>query len=322
MQTVFSTRDLKPSRRADAWRSALCDVYLQVDASTYDREDYTGYVREAQYGQVYITEALLSAQDIKRRTLHMARLDKDCYFLQFVLDGRASLVQRKNAIEATPCSAEFFNSTEPYDLSYPELTRAIFLEIPKVALEARVDSGTSLQPRTFRTVSGVGRLTRTFFTSLVAQDEEISIQDQRLALGEQALDLLALALTCPDAVETETVPVVRKMRLAEVKAYIDANLSNPNLSVSRIARDNDISISYIHKLFQAAEMSVSEWIWDRRLKRCFDQLQDAPSRYRTLTELAYDNGFNSSSHFSTQFKRKYGVSPSELRRECASAPLS
>jgi AraC-like DNA-binding protein len=34
-----------------------------------------------------------------------------------------------------------------------------------------------------------------------------------------------------------------------------------------------------------------------------------------LTEIAYLVGFNSSSHFSTMFRRKFGVRPSDVRRK-------
>jgi AraC-like DNA-binding protein len=35
---------------------------------------------------------------------------------------------------------------------------------------------------------------------------------------------------------------------------------------------------------------------------------------RSLTEIAYRVGFSSSSHFSTTFRRKFGVRPSDVKR--------
>ena len=61
-------------------------------------------------------------------------------------------------------------------------------------------------------------------------------------------------------------------------------------------------------------MSVSEWIWDRRLQRCYDLLTRPEPRPLSVTEVAYQLGFSSSSHFSTAFRRKFGISPSDLRR--------
>ena len=67
-------------------------------------------------------------------------------------------------------------------------------------------------------------------------------------------------------------------------------------------------------LFRLTGMSVSEWIWDRRLHRCHDLLTRPELHPLSLTEIAYRMGFNSSSHFSTAFRKKYGLSPSELRK--------
>ena len=39
---------------------------------------------------------------------------------------------------------------------------------------------------------------------------------------------------------------------------------------------------------------------------------------RSITSIAFDHGFNSSAHFSTLFRRKYGVSPRDVSQELAS----
>jgi AraC-like DNA-binding protein len=58
--------------------------------------------------------------------------------------------------------------------------------------------------------------------------------------------------------------------------------------------------------------SASEWIWNRRLQLCYDRI--AKGDARSITAIAFDHGFNSSAHFSTMFRRKYGVSPREIAR--------
>ncbi|MFN3592337.1 MAG: helix-turn-helix transcriptional regulator, partial [Thermaurantiacus sp.] len=59
-------------------------------------------------------------------------------------------------------------------------------------------------------------------------------------------------------------------------------------------------------------MSVSEWIQCRRLQLAHDRL--ARGQARSITELAFDLGFSSSAHFSTLFRRRFGVAPRDVWR--------
>jgi AraC-like DNA-binding protein len=60
-------------------------------------------------------------------------------------------------------------------------------------------------------------------------------------------------------------------------------------------------------------MPASEWIWDRRLQRSYDVLTRPERGNLSITEAAYRSGFNNSSHFSTAFRRKFGIRPSDLK---------
>ena len=126
------------------------------------------------------------------------------------------------------------------------------------------------------------------------------------------MDILALALAgCrTDGVETS----VQSARLRPVKEFIDENLADPGLSLALIAKRAGVSLSYLHRLFKDSGASVSEWIWLRRLQRCYEMIT-LPQHARTsITDIAYSMGFSSSSHFSNAFRETFGMRPSDLRR--------
>jgi AraC-like DNA-binding protein len=105
---------------------------------------------------------------------------------------------------------------------------------------------------------------------------------------------------------------VKKARLRSVQQWIEAHVADPDLSLEKVAAANGMSLRYLHVLFEGCEMSVSEWIWNRRLQLAYDGLTRGDGR--SITSVAFDHGFNSSAHFSTVFRRKYGVSPREIAR--------
>src|SRR5277367_3712323 len=81
MQVVFDTKTLASSQRRQAWRDAICEIYLQVDCACDTASDYAGLVREARFGGVTITDALISPQIIRRSNRHIGGFGKDCYYI-------------------------------------------------------------------------------------------------------------------------------------------------------------------------------------------------------------------------------------------------
>ena len=120
--------------------------------------------------------------------------------------------------------------------------------------------------------------------------------------------------------QIETPPVIghRDELLMRVKAYIEAKLADPELSVERIAHACNISVRGLHRLFaEDPTGSVSSYLWGRRLIRCAEVLRDPSQAYRAITDVCFSYGFSSSSHFSRLFKDRFGVSPARYRIELA-----
>ncbi|MGW1161366.1 helix-turn-helix transcriptional regulator [Streptomyces sp. NPDC002513] len=146
-----------------------------------------------------------------------------------------------------------------------------------------------------------------FLGSLAKMPEDPgSTGSRRLALN--AVDLVALLVA--DLLETEKLRATGAGRelLVRIRAHIEANLMDPELSPESIARVHHISVRYLHKLFQVEGTSVSAWIRRHRLDACRRELG---RRRRTVAAVAQSWGFSSASHFSRLFRETYGVSPTE-----------
>jgi AraC family transcriptional regulator, positive regulator of tynA and feaB len=101
---------------------------------------------------------------------------------------------------------------------------------------------------------------------------------------------------------------------ARIKTYIESQLGDPVLSVDAIAQACGMSVRSVHRAFDDDPAgSVSKYIWMRRLSHCADTLRDPRQAHRSITEICYSGGFNSTSHFSRLFKDQFGVCPREYR---------
>lgn len=313
MDLIFSTEGIEPAKRYSAWQEAICDVYVHVDVDAEKRSDYHGFIREARFGAITMTDVLLSEQHISRRNRHIAQLDKDCYYVQFLQHGKMNVLQGGRSLTTHAGTGAIFSATESYDLECIGRVRALYLEIPRRDFAERFRNDHIPLTSTIGAGSGLGRIAAEFCATLAAEGATLT-DGVRARLGGELMDVLALAIDMGERDEPAADHAVRQARLRSVKSWIEEHLADPDLSLEKVAKGNGISLRHLHYLFRPTDMSVSEWIQDRRLQRCYDVLTRPELRSLSITEVAYRLGFNSSSHFSTAFRRKFGISPSDLRK--------
>jgi AraC-like DNA-binding protein len=106
-------------------------------------------------------------------------------------------------------------------------------------------------------------------------------------------------------------PSIRTARLELVKKDILQRLKEPGLGVEDVARRQGISVRYLHKLFETERESFSEYVRERRIELAYRMLQNS-SGERRISAIAFDCGFGDISNFNRAFRRRYGITPSEL----------
>jgi DNA-binding response OmpR family regulator/anti-sigma regulatory factor (Ser/Thr protein kinase) len=94
-------------------------------------------------------------------------------------------------------------------------------------------------------------------------------------------------------------------------SVIEKNLQNATFSSDVLATEMGMSNSSLYrKLKRLTAYSTAEFIRSIRIKRAAQLLAD---KNRTISEIAYDVGFNDVKHFRTVFQKQFGCSPSEYR---------
>jgi len=96
--------------------------------------------------------------------------------------------------------------------------------------------------------------------------------------------------------------------------FMESNYTDCELTPEKVAGANGISVRYLHSLFNQAGITVSKWIWERRLKATREDLLDPNMSHMRVSEIAFRRGFNDPAHFSRAFKSRFDISPSKLRQ--------
>jgi AraC-like DNA-binding protein len=103
---------------------------------------------------------------------------------------------------------------------------------------------------------------------------------------------------------------LRTMRLDRIRAHIDAQLADTELSAHAAARALGMSVRSLHLALAPTGESFGELVQRRRLAACHTLLR-RPNNAATIADIAYACGFNSLSSFYRAFRRVYGACPRE-----------
>lgn len=106
--------------------------------------------------------------------------------------------------------------------------------------------------------------------------------------------------------------VVFAMR-RRVERYIESQLEDPELLPASVAQACDMSRSTLYRFFEP-HGGVMTYIKRRRLHR-IRSILIANLDGRSLADISEDYGFQSGAHFSREFRKEFGCSPSDMRGE-------
>lgn len=97
--------------------------------------------------------------------------------------------------------------------------------------------------------------------------------------------------------------------MERITQAINTHLNNPEFNVEMLSQEVGMSRTQLHRrMKELTGISPSDFIRNIRLRQAATLLK---SKTLTITQIAYTVGFTSQTHFSSAFKKMYGMSPKE-----------
>jgi len=150
---------------------------------------------------------------------------------------------------------------------------------------------------------------------------ELSTPELRRTVATHIHDLCALAIGATrDAAEIARGRGLRVARLRAIKADIRRNLRDGDVSVTALAGRHHVTPRYIQRLFESDGTTLSRFVLEQRLAQVHCMLADSRHADRKIAALAYDVGFGDLSTFNWEFRRRFGVTPSDVRAAAQGQP--
>lgn len=307
----FSTATDQNQHRS--WAKMIDEIFGSVNLHGTGSSPFSGEIRRALLGDLEVSEVISDFEISKRTNGHIAADQKENFVLVLLLSGTLNIAQRGQECSLSPGMFALFDLNSPYIYSHVEKTDVLSVKIPHVVLDSRLRNPHRFVATARPAHFGTGRVTADFLRSLAAELERIS-NDAAYKYAGRIADMISLLFEADD----DDLPIensaVRSAIYRRCVSFIESHSTDPNLTPTKIAECVGISVRYLHKIFQASGESVGDFIRLQRLNRCREELIDACGARVPIKEIAFRAGFHSQSHFATAFKRRYGISPSDLRR--------
>jgi AraC-like DNA-binding protein len=135
-------------------------------------------------------------------------------------------------------------------------------------------------------------------------------------MAQHMIDLIGLLLGAGgDHAELARGRGQAAARLDLMRADVLANLTQPDLSLAELAPKYGLSTRQAQRLFEQSETSFTQFLREQRLLLARKLLLDPRNRRRKISDIAHSAGFSDVSYFNREFRRRFGMRPTDLRRD-------
>ena len=297
--------------RTDAWQDVLSHTYREWQVPQRLPATFHARVKQHDLAGTGIVETVCDPC-VGERMRAQIRQDDELYVgVQLTTGGRERFRMGDAGVEVTSGDLVVWTTDQMVQFEVLERLHKVTLMIPWTLMRERLPerkqppSGGKIESRT-----GVGSLLAVHLLALSNQIDSLD-QSVQASVSRSTLELLGIALSGqqPSATFDASAAMLRRL-----KDFILQHLHEDDLNPTRIAEANNISLRYLHMLFQRSELTVSGFILDSRLRDCRQALTDPAFHRLQISEIAFRWGFKSVSHFCKTFRQRYGASPSDVRR--------
>ncbi|MGV9708547.1 helix-turn-helix domain-containing protein [Streptomyces sp. NPDC003483] len=312
MTTFLSTASLSPSDRAARWHEAVSHTFIPLDLQLLESAPSPGMIEINTLGPIQISHVVAGPQTVTRTKRLIARDCQDSVIVSLQHRGIALKEQDGRESFVKPGSFSFSDASRPFRKKLDGGFSFTSFHFAREELQKRDVHLKSTTAIAFTSRTGSSALVATYLARMARHAATFDASVGR-RIAATALDLLVILMDEHSGCPSSGTRHAAAASLERVKDHIRRNLSDHDLSPSKIAEANSISVRYLHKLFRLEGVALGEWIRMQRLERCRRDLLSPAADKLGVAGVAWRWGFASPSHFSRSFRSAYGMPPGEWR---------
>jgi AraC-like DNA-binding protein len=284
------------------WQDTVSQAYTALSPERINADQFRGRIKLFELPEnASISSIKASAQIVRRTKADISLRGSEAVFVNFQITGQSSISQRGIEAKIDPGSLVLLDATEPFAMNFAGDFEQACLHLPKAALEA---NGIPVSDFIGRVVTGQSGYAAPMFAAIDGLASGIPAQ--------HVLPGLMQMLSCGLANARKTT--VADQHLMIIRSFMLQQLARGDLSPGLTANHFRISTRHLHKLFARDGMTFGRFLLDARLTSCRSRILASPDE--PISDIVFSHGFQSLSHFSRAFRRKFGYPANQLRRTC------
>lgn len=316
---AWSTNSVEPSAQFAYWHDAVSEAVLNVAPRRPGNERFSGEITCREFEDTRFAAFASSPHEIVRTRSHINRSKGEHYLISVQRRGASLMSQAERTCELRPGNIGILDGMRPFTVAFPGDVDRIVAVIPYRLLRPRAPWLDARPLNRLPVASPLVEVCR-LYIELLAGVDSVAPRESWV-LVDNLCNLVAL-LTAPD--ESESVGlrnIARTVEFDAMMAYLRANIANPALSPAMLARHMRVSLRTVHNRFEESGTTFGRWIIEHRLAAIHEALSDPRCDAMTVSQIAFNWGFNDISHFTKVFRQRFDLSPGRLRKARKGTPL-
>jgi len=307
----YNSSEFSYEKRRASWQQVLSTAYSGISFRWKNENDACAELFHCDVNDFQLTRFCASAAEYSRELKHVRNDDSESYGFMSVLSGKLAISDKFGSRVCTAGNFYIIDHSQPTTMYNDFHVTGLVIRLPKKLLKANLPDVNDICGKLFKADVGSSRLALDYLNS-ISQQADLMSEQEFLFSCRQVTDLFSLSLDGMTEVQSAET-TVQNILLSRIKQYVRGEVTNPDLSTTLIAQKFGVTPRYIQMLFNKIDITGREYIRNCRLEYSRNLLQSPLQRSRSITEIAFAAGFSSSAHFSTAFKKRYGVTPSAAR---------
>jgi len=290
----------------------ICEVIPRTAEDDFHVTTMTWMTRNA-----LLIDTLASDQDYDRTPAHVARGVMDHFQITLCIAGEMLFSSGRREVTLRPGDIALIDMAQPNRTALRAgggRTHLMTIVLQRAMLAPRLAHPDAATATLLPSDHPHARLLARHYAALGSPfaPETDSGTGNAEATVEAIADLVAAAAGGTAEIVAGLEHAERHLYLTMIKRHIANNLETDALTSEELCRHFHISRATLYRLLEA-EGGLAHYVQEQRLNLAFQRLISPSAQDVRLIELAVDIRFSSDSTFIRAFRRKFGLTPGELR---------
>lgn len=309
--TCFSTDMVDVGDRFAIWQDSISVIFDATRDAEHRKDPFEAHIDAYMFDQIMVARTRSDSARYQRTEKGIRSDGVDMIMLQLFLHGEVQSIQGAQSTNVLSGDIVIFDlgkESRMFNTKFEHLT--IFF--PRELIEEYIPSISNWHGMTLPRKHPMTELLKTHILSIHQAGASLHI-DAAAGIQRSLLEITATAIETNAHNLAHSQDTIKATALLEIKKFIRKNLDHPNLSPESIAQAFGLSRAKLYRITEPLD-GIMNYIREQRLKRCMRELQNPLSNHLSITEIGFKWGFNDIGTFARNFKRHFGIRPTEARQ--------